>query len=177
MANVNEPRDAGVDTAPASSSSPAPSWEGILREIEKCRSGWAEALEGFNDAHRAGHERLRLDIQGQRSTIENNYRHFDDMDKLTRARLGTLEAVADRPVDATKLVLSTRAIVSVVVAALAIAGSYWNLSTKLDAQQRLTDLQIVSLQETIRQTSARYELLRIEVQSLKETVIQGKATK
>lgn len=152
-------------------------WEAVQREIERARASWGEALETYDQSARAGHERLRRDLQGLTTRVESNYRYFDDMNTISRSKLGMLEAQVATPIDATKLVLSTRAIVAVVMAAVTIAASYWNLSTKLDAQEKLRDLQIATMQKSIEQTGKAYELLRLDLQALQQTVIAGKIIK
>lgn len=166
-------------TPPARPVPPAPAdwpqcWEAVQREVDRARANWSEALETFNETHRDGHERLRRDLQGLATRVEANYRYFDDMNTIARAKLATLEVQAARPVDATNLVLSTRSIVALVGGILVIAASYWNLSSKLDAQERLRDLQIAQIQKSIEQTSKAYELLRLDLQALQQSVITGK---
>lgn len=167
------PPAAGKPVPPAPESWPA-CWDAVTREIERARSSWAEALETFNETHRDGHERLRRDLQGLATRVEANYRYFDDMNTIARAKLATLEVQATRPVDASNLVLSTRSIVALVGGILVIAASYWNLSSKLDAQERLRDLQISTMQKAIEQTTKSYELLRLDLQALQQTVLTGK---
>ncbi len=164
----------GGDAPAAPAPGPTPiSWDAVLLEISRARSGWAEALEANNQTHRIGHERLRMDLQGLTTRVETNYRYFDDMNTINRSKISTLEAQAATPIDATKLVLSTRAIIAVVMAAVTIAASYWNLSTKLDAQEKLRDLQIATMQKAIEQTTKSYELLRLDLQALQQSVITG----
>ena len=146
-----------------------------IRLTAEMRASWGEALDTFTREADKAHTRLRQDLTGAETKIEANYRFFNDMLTLLRAKIATLEAQAERPVDATKLVLSTRAIIAVVMGALAIAASYWNLSTKLDAQERLRDLQIAQIQKSIENTSKAYELLRLDLQALQQSVITGKA--
>lgn len=149
-------------------------WDRVQREIERARGSWAEALETFNETHRDGHERLRRDLQGLATRVEANYRYFDDMNTITRAKLATIEAQSSRPVDALNLVLSTRSIIALCTAVLLIAGSYWKLSSKLDAQERLRDLQIAQIQKSIDDTRKAYDLLRYDLQALQQSVIAGK---
>ena len=46
--------------------------------------------------------------------------------------------------------------------------------SKLDAQEKLRDLQIAQITKSIEQTSKAYELLRLDLQALQQTVITGK---
>jgi hypothetical protein len=125
-----------------------------------------------------GHVRLRIDVRLLEATVQSNFRHADDQLRLVRAEIGQVAATSSRPVDAMKLTLSTTHIVALVIAAVTIAASAWRLGEKIDAvaiaqmtQQRMNDMQIAAMQDAIKQTSARYELLRIDVQGLRETVI------
>jgi len=142
------------------------------------KDGWADVISEIDEKHQKGHDRLRIDLRELQSRVENNYHHFDDVTSLHRAKISTLEATAATPIDATKLVMSTKAIVAVVGAAITIAASIWSLSTKIDAQQKaseatakLAEMQMAAMRESITMTQRQYELLRYEVQQLKETVI------
>lgn len=144
-------------------------------------------VEQIDEKHDEAHKRLRTDLTALERTVESNFRYFEDATNLIRAKLNEVSVTANTPVDATKLVLSSKAILAVVMAAVTIAASYWNLSTKLDTQQRTTDaaakLQEVQMKAlgdaaadakaTAADAKRQYELLRYEFQSLKEAV-QGK---
>lgn len=147
--------------------------------------GLEQIVEQNDEKHSEAHKRLRTDLQDLKATVESNFRHFEDQNTLIRSSLRAMETQVALPIDATKLVLSTRAILAVASAAVVIAGSYWNLSTKLDAQQRATEasakLQEVQMKvlgdaaadakSTAADAKRQYELLRYEFQSLKETVL------
>lgn len=139
-------------------------------------AGWREVLDQIDDTHGKAHERLRMDLRKLEGIVESNYQHFEMITSLNRAEIQTLKTTAAQPVDATKLVLSTKAIIGVVGAVLVAAASYLNLSAKIDGQQRVQDIQIAAMQQTIKENSARTELLRMEVQTLKETILsKGKS--
>lgn len=141
----------------------------------------AEYREDSDDAH----QRLRESLRGLSTTVESNFRHFEDQGNLLRASISAVAIQASTPVDARKLVLTTPAIIAVVLGAVSVAASYWNLSTKLDAQQRakeasdkLWEVQMTALggavaeaKSTAADAKRQYELLRYDFQSLKETVI------
>jgi hypothetical protein len=142
------------------------------------QDGWLDVLDEIDKKHQSGHDRLRLDLRELERRVENNFVHFATITDLHRSKINPLDATTAAPVNASKLVLTTTQIVAVVGACLVIAATSWRLSEKIDTQsakmdasQRLYDVQLASMQQSIRETSARYELLRIEVQSLKETVI------
>lgn len=138
---------------------------------ESREDGWLEVLDEIDKKHQSAHDRLRLDFRKIDNTVQSNYVYFDNMYRLADGRLNTLEAQAKIPVDATKLVLSTKAIIGLVGAVLVAAASYLNLSAKIEGQQRVQDIQITAMQQTIKENSARTELLRMEVQTLKETIL------
>ena len=151
--------------------------------------GLLQMIEQNDQKHEDGHARLRQSLRDLHDTVERNFRHFEDQGNLLRARLSAVDAYVATPLDATKLVLSTKAVIAVALAAVTIAGSYWSLSVKLDTQQRsiesaakLQEAQMQSLgsaaadaKATAADAKRQYELLRYEFQSLKETVIGKKA--
>lgn len=115
----------------------------------------------------------------------------DQLDRIgaeQRATAHNLDTFSRMPIDATKLVLSTRSIIGLAAAVLVIAGSYWNLSSKMDAQQKAAEasqqleaLQMKALGDAVsdaKSTAAdakrQYELLRYEFQGLKDTIQKGR---
>jgi len=133
-----------------------------------------------------GHARLRGDYAALKQTVDSNYHFFDDQIRFLRSELGTVAAKVDMPLDATKLVLSTKAIIALTIAVVGIVGSYWNLSAKIDAQQRAVESQarleqvqmdtLKSAADDAKATAAdakrQYELLRYDFQALKDTLSQ-----
>ena len=131
------------------------------------------------------HGRLRTDLRLLEATVQSNFRHFDDQTRLVRAEIGQIAAASNAPIDAMKLVMSTKSIVALCFGIVAIVASYWSLSAKIDAQQkdavndrRLQEVQMKALGDAAADAKAtaadakrQYELLRYEFQSLKETVI------
>jgi uncharacterized protein YigA (DUF484 family) len=140
-------------------------------DLPRLPPGWAAVFDERDRLHRDGHTRLRQELERLNGRVENNYSYFSQVTDLHRSEIATLKAIASSPVDATRLVLSTKSILGLVGGCLIIAASYWTLSAKIDSQQQLTKIQIESIQEAVKQANARYELLRIEVQTLKETMI------
>jgi hypothetical protein len=151
---------------------------------ESTRAGLLQMIQQNDEKHEAAHKRLRETLRDLGDTVDSNFRHFEDQNNLVRSKLNEVSIKADTPVDATKLVLSSKAIIAVVLASVTIAASYWNLSTKLDAQQRATEasakleeVQMKALGDAAADAKAtaadakrQYELLRYEFQSLKEIV-------
>lgn len=149
-------------------------------------SPWREVLQQIDTGYAEAHKRLRADLTAAEQKIESNFNHFQDMALANRARI---ENLATTPIDATKLMLTTRAILTLVFGVVAVVASYWNLSSKLDAQQRsmegaarLQEVQMKVLGDAAADAKAtaadakrQYELLRYEFQSLKEAM-QKKGT-
>lgn len=107
----------------------------------------SEVMNQIDEKHDRAHDRLRMDLQATvatiasiTATVDRNYRYFEDQNAAMRLRLNTIEQLASMPVDATKLSLSTKAILSLVGAvvggALLVAGSFWTLQGALQNQSR-----------------------------------------
>lgn len=137
-------------------------------------SGWAEVINNLDEKHDDAHTRLRTDHRALAITVESNYRHFEDQLTIMRADIRTMSALMNAPIDATKLVLSTKSIIALLIASLGIAASLWNISNKIDSNQRANELQMKSLSESIATQQRQYELLRYEVQTIKEAVSKEK---
>lgn len=140
-----------------------------------------ERLDEVDSAAAAGHQRLR-------KTLDQLEAHVDSLAERQAELSERIRAVTEAPVDAMKLMLSTKAIVSLIFGMLLIAGSYWNLSKKVDDQQKdaattakLQEAQMATLRDaandaksTAADAKRQYELLRYEFQDLKETVLKRK---
>lgn len=153
-------------------------------------------IESIDRKHGDNHKRLRDTLAEQHDQIENNYQHFNTKMETLRSRLDVIEAQTARP-DASKLTLASWQIVAVCSAILALGGSYWRMTARVDAlavqittQQQVweraqlnvsktQDLQYQQLRESVtdakksaEETKRNYELLRYDVQGLKETVLK-----
>ena len=162
-------------------------------------SGWREVLHQIDENHTQAHERLRLDFRGLQATVESNYRYFDNMHKLHFASISALGAKVDTPVDATKLMVSTRVVVGIVTAVLVIVGSAWastwglrsdvrDILTRMEAQQRATDArdklldvqaqatkdQAQSLKIAMDDMRRRQELQQYEIGELSKAILRSK---
>lgn len=149
-----------------------------------------ERMDEIDTASAAGHARLRKSIDALEA-------QFDAMAGEQKVLTERLHALTNAPVDAAKLMLTSRAIIAVVLAALAIAGSVWGswastnsnisrLESKADIQNaaataaaELQKVQIAALRDTAADAKAtaadakrQYELLRYDFQSMKEVVMQ-----
>lgn len=148
--------------------------------------GLLQLINQNHEQAEEGHTRLRGDYRDLKGTVDSNFRYFEDQTRLLRAELGAVQAQANTPLDATKLVLSTKAIIALTIAVVGIVGSYWNLSAKIDAQQRAVESQarleqvqmdtLKSAADDAKATAAdakrQYELLRYDFQALKDTLSQ-----
>jgi uncharacterized membrane protein YwzB len=157
---------------------------------ETLQGGWSELIEEIDRKHEAAHRRLREALSHLETTVADDKRHFQIQADALRGRMGEIAQLASTPVDATKLVLSTKAIISLVCGILVIAASYWALAGKIDQQQKdatanakLQEVQMKALADAVADAKAigtnatrQNELLRYELQSLKEIVVgKGKA--
>jgi len=94
-------------------------------------AGWSEVLDQIDVKHDDAHKRLRQDLSGAiatlaslTSTVDRNYRYFEDQNGALRLRLNTIEQLAQRPVDGTTVVWSTKAIATVFSASLLVASAF-----------------------------------------------------
>ena len=149
-----------------------------------------QRLDDVDSESAKGHTRLRKSIDALEAQFDSL---VTEQGKLTER----LENLSVAPVDATKLMLTSRAIIALVLGAVTIAGSIWGsaattkasvraVEEKVDAEAtaraadaKLRDVQMSTLRDAASDAKAtaadakrQYELLRYEFQSLKETVIQ-----
>ena len=162
-------------------------------------AGWREVLDQIDEKHSSSHTRLRGDLRGLETTVESNFRHFDDQTRILRAEISAATAAASIPIDATKLVLTTPVVVSICGAVAVIVVSVFaansgirsdirDINTKVDAQAKA--MEAASALQTSQMTQIRdasndakaaaadarrqYELLRYEFQAMKESLTKGK---
>lgn len=149
---------------------------------------WPKVLEDIDEKHIEAHKRLRADLADIHARVESNFQHFSKELQLQQGTIGSLSAKANAPIDALSLVMSTKAIVSLIGGVVIIALSYWNLAAKLDQQQKdaaaaakLQEVQMKALGDAVTSASTtaadakrQYELLRYEFQGLKDALQKGK---
>jgi hypothetical protein len=142
---------------------------------------WQLIVE-YDGKHEAGHKRLRDDHRELESRIEVHYRYFNDKVTILQNELTQLRAKQDSPVDATRLMLSTKPIVTLLVGITMLVGVLWTLrldvvalGTRLEESQKQENLRMDNLRQGLESTQKdaqdakrSYELLRYEVQGLKE---------
>jgi|SRR6516164_2714802 hypothetical protein len=166
----------------------------LRRALARCE-GVLQMVEQIDEKHDEGHSRLRSDYRSLETKVESNYRHFTDQFTLLKGQLTTLDAKMNLPMDATKLSLTAKPIIailgSVMGGAVLISTSIFamrtdvkDLSTKVDAQQAaataratLQDVQTAALRDALATTQKQaedakrsYELLRYDVQALKDAL-------
>lgn len=166
--------------------------EGSEFEERRKKTVW-QRLDEVDQVTASGHKRLR-------NEIEQIGAHLDALTAEQKVLSSQLAALSVAPVDATKLMLTSRSIIALVLGVVTIVGSVWasaastsrnmeRIETKVDAQAaatvaaaKLQDVQMSTLRDastdaknTAADAKRQYELLRYEFQSLKETVIQGKS--
>lgn len=90
--------------------------------------------------------------------------------------------------DATKLSFPIQLVISTVVMVITVAGSYWtlksdfrNLETKIDAAAQIATLQAQLMEERMAnvrdeqaETKKRLELMQLQVQQLRESMIESR---
>jgi hypothetical protein len=99
--------------------------------VPELPAGWSEVLDQIDTKHDDAHTRLRQDLSSAiatlaslTSTVDRNYRYFEDQNGAMRLRLNTVEQLAQRPVDGTTVVWSTKAIATVFSASLLVASAF-----------------------------------------------------
>lgn len=158
-------------------------------EERRKRTVW-QRLDELEQESAKGHERLRKSLGLLEAQV-------DIMGTEQKVLSSQLAALSVAPVDATKLMLTSRSIVALVIGVTTIVGSVWasaastsrnmqRIETKVDAQtnhaleaEKLQDVRMSTLRDaaadaknTAADAKRQYELLRYEFQSLKETVIK-----
>lgn len=142
--------------------------------------------------HDDAHKRLRVSFRELEDRIESNFEYLRDGFMANRARMDALEKQAGMPVDVTKLVLTPRVVVAIVVASLTLAGGIWastaglrsdvrDILTRMEAQTatyesvaKLQEVQSNALKTAVDDMKRRQELQQYEIQQLKEVILGRK---
>lgn len=120
----------------------------------------------------------------------------DDRPKEGRSRFLTEEELRarfikeppERAADASKLSFPIQLVISTVVMVVTVAGSYWtlksdfrNIETKIDAAAQISTLQaqlmeerMANLRDEQAETKKRMELMQLQVQQLRESMIESR---
>lgn len=156
-------------------------------------SGWTEVLDQLDEKHDRAHDRLRADLQGAisalanlTSTVDRNYRYFEDQNAALRMRISEVTQLAQRPVDGTSLVWGTKTVLAVIGAILVAGGMYWDLRQgnkdirrDLDAARSETSKAIeeIKQQRVNDKREANDRLTQFLTQSLEKTMMAKGAKK
>lgn len=138
--------------------------------------GLHQMLEQIDEKHSDAHKRLRQDLDRLEEQLNKGLETLREGRQANSARIEKLET---SPVDATKLVLNSRVVVTLVIIALGIAASVWNLkssiteiASKMDNTYKLQELQNSQMNKSIDSMKQRQELQQYELQGVKDE-IQG----
>lgn len=153
---------------------------GVPRE-----SAVLQLVRQHDEKHEQGHKRLREDYRG----------HEDRLLALERTQQDqsyTLKSLAAAAPDLSRMTLSPGIVVSIIMAIVGIVGgqvaSTWgmrsdirDISTRIESQanrnqdaQRLQDERFSAMREKIDSFDKKQELQRLEIQSLKETILDAR---
>lgn len=158
------------------------------------QAGILELLDQIDQKHDEAHKRLRHDFRDLDEHLADGLRAVSDKQQAMKDRINEL---ATTPVDVTKLVLTPKIVVSVVVMVVAISGAMWaqnaglrsdvrDILTRMDTEKRVSDVNakliennslVISrgleansreLKDSIAAVNKRQELLTLQYQQLAE---------
>jgi hypothetical protein len=125
-----------------------------------------------------------LDHEGDKFH-DGQHRRVTDRERRgsLESRVSQLEAdirlLQDAPTDVRRINFSVGIVVSIVISALTLAGMFLSLradvgsvKAALDTQKQLTEERAFALKETISMMDKKQELQRLEIQGLKEMILQ-----
>lgn len=148
-----------------------------------------QMITSVDEKHVEAHQRLRHDYRELRSQLDLGLQSIRNDLASSRMEIAKIEAT---PVDATKLVLTPKIVVGIVVTVVAIYGGIWastyglrsdvrdilsrieTQKTAVEAASKLQEVQANTLNKSIDEMRRRQELQQYEIQSLKEAVLTGK---
>jgi hypothetical protein len=150
--------------------------------------GVIQMIEQIDEKHAEAHRRLRQDLDRLEEQVN---RGFESLREGRQSNSSRIEKLETAPIDATKLVLNSKVVVSLVVIALGIAAAVWglrsaitDLASKMDTTYKLQELQNVAtkaatddVKASINDMKRRQELQQYEIQGLKDMVKDAIAAK
>lgn len=149
-----------------------------------------QMMVALDEKHVDGHKRTREELTYLKNQLDQGLQSVRAEMAMTRTEIATYVAT---PVDVTKIVLSPKIVFTIVVVVLSIYGTIWastyglgsdirDIITRIDAQKtamesavKLQDLRAETVKSAIDDVKRRQETQAIELQSLKEAVLTGKA--
>jgi len=148
-----------------------------------------QMIDQNDEKHDDAHKRLRTDLDRFEGQMQAALNEIRERQSEIRAKV---EEAAGRPIDAMKLVLTPRVVMSIVASALVVAGTMWastlglrsdvrDILTRMEAQKsaneaavKLQEIQANSLRNAVDDMKRRQELQQYEIQALKEVILTGK---
>jgi hypothetical protein len=143
-----------------------------------------QMIEQIDDKHTEAHRRMRQDLDRLEEQVNKG---FDSLREGRQHNAARIEKLETAPLDATKLVLNSKVVVSMLILALGIAASVWglrsgisDLASKLDTAYKLQEMQNATMKTSLDDMKRRQELQQYEIQNLKDIVkdaVTGKTAK
>ena len=145
--------------------------------------GLRQMVEQNDEKHLEGHVRLRKDLRELEQQVDAGFQSLRESHAALRMKIATMETT---PVDAGKLMVTPRIVVTIVALSLSIAGGVWastsglrsdvrDILTRMETQRSVSDVRDASMRESIEAMKRRQELQQYEIQGLKEMLLTGKA--
>lgn len=144
-----------------------------------------QMIENVDGNHEAAHKRLRGDFEELKREMT---RGLSALREDIHTNKATIEAVKNTPLDATKLMLRTPVIVTIIAIVLGVAAGVWGIRsdmrdiiTRMEAQKTAEDnrrefqnLQWTQLRADVDEIKRQQKLDQINNQDLKEKILTRK---
>jgi len=139
-----------------------------------------QMIENVDENHVDAHKRLRGDFEELKREMTRGLNALRDDIHTVKS---SIEGVKNAPLDATKLMLRTPVVVTLVIMAIGIAAAVWGIRSgmdriadKMEATSRLQDVQNSALKVSVDEMKRRQEIQQSEIQGMKEMILkQGEA--
>jgi hypothetical protein len=161
---------------------PADTLDFVPREPMPRRSPDAllQMIENVDETHDNAHKRLRGDFEELKREMTRALNALRDDIHANKASITELR---NAPLDATKLMLTSKVVVALVIMALGIAASVWSIrsgmdqmASRMETATKLQDVQYAAIKTSVDEMRRRQELQQFELQSLKEAILVGNKT-
>lgn len=150
--------------------------------------GAIQMIEQIDEKHTEAHRRLRHEFDLLSHDVDllkdQVNKGFESAREGRQTNANRIEKLETSPVDVTKLVLSSKVVVTLVIIALGIAASVWKLQSsisdlagKMDTTYKLQELQNNQMKDSIDEMKREQKLRQYEVQELKDAIRDGFAGK
>jgi hypothetical protein len=149
-----------------------------------------QMIEQNDEKHEKMHARLRQDLDRLEEQVNKG---LESLRLSAQSNLNRIEGVERMPVDATKLMLRTPVVVSILVTLLSvafgIAGTWWTMRSGLDrladkmesarqlqeASAQIQKMQIDMLSTAVKDVKNNQTMKQFDVQEVKDILMAGKA--